>query len=272
MEGLILDYQYQPGDVFHLTPYSDLHDDARACALADVRAHMAKRAALPNPIFCGLGDIGNWVFDGNDRRRQPSTPRPEFADQDEYIDRVIEEQAFRYKGLPWAFIGMGNHETAVNNHHHTNVTKRLCTLLGVPYAGYSSLVRFRFIGSSGKIDCTSTMLWHHGAWGGKVQKGFGGARDYARGFDDWDFFCYGHNHQLNVHHETRVSMSIRGHLEDRDVFFVNTGTFQRGMTQGGSPAYSEIKGYGPVALSCPLIKIQPRGSGGVKVSVEVGDC
>lgn len=280
MEWLTIDVPYERlGEPHHLTIYSDLHDDASACDAAKLDRHMKKRAALPNAMFFGNGDIGNWVMPGNDRRHNPSTPLPQLAHRDDYIDHAIELQAARYRPFPWIAIGEGNHEEAIRRHHHTCVTSRLCRELGVPFAGYSGMLNLRFVPK--KTDRTSarcmvSILYHHGAWGGKVQKGFGGARDFARAIEGWDIFAYGHNHQLNVHQETRFANGGRLDCQTREVFFVNTGTFQKGLEIGGTAAYSEIKGYAPVSLAAPLITLTPTKAGTdayhVDISISVGEC
>jgi hypothetical protein len=58
----------------------------------------------------------------------------------------------------------------------------------------------------------------------------------------------------------------------RSRYIVNTGTFLDGYEQGESPSYVEVKGYKPVAIAAPLIKIIPtRNNSSVDISVSVGD-
>lgn len=275
MECILADYTFTPGQTFNVTCYSDLHDDATACAHDQLKAHMERRAALSNPVFLGIGDTGNWIMPGQDRRHTPSTPLAELATRDDYIDAAIALQVERYKGYPWRMFGLGNHETSIINHHHTDPVRRLCDALNVPWGGYSGhyIMRFYIEGES-TPRCKATILYHHGAGGGKVQKGFGWARDWGLRQEGWDVFVFGHNHYCHTHHETVTSPTERGKLRSRDVHFVNTGTFQRSMEQGSMPAYSEIKGYFPVALTSPLIQITPtlEKGGRPAISVTTGDC
>lgn len=272
MEGLILDINCKLGETHNLTVYSDLHDDARECADKILREHMTRRAALPNAHFAGIGDIANFIMPGPDRRHTPSTPIRELADRDAYIDEEIKRQTEIYKSYPWLFMGMGNHCSAVLQHHFTNPVARLCENLNIPFGGYSGFARLRFNDGTGAgARCTFTLLYHHGAWGGQIIKGLGGAKRWAYAHEGWDAAVYGHNHACHVHQEPMLRMTSGGKIEHRDVFIVNTGTFLRGATQGGSPAYSEIRGYPPVSLAAPLIKITPT-AGGCRVSVETGDC
>lgn len=284
MEGLIYDIPCELGETYHLTLYSDLHDDARECAHDQLKKHMDRRASYPRAMFFGLGDISNFVIPGPDKRAQPSTPVPELAVSDEYIDDQIERQFEMYKGYPWVAIGIGNHCTSVINHHFTNPVKRLIERLNradrgklpsVQYAGYSGFARFRFATATGAgARCTFNLIYHHGAWGGAVIKGKGGAQRWAdrnAAGQIWNVAAYGHNHACQVDMIPNCGMSDRGKIFSVDQYVVNTGTFLRSQTQGGSPAYSEIRGYPPVSLAAPLIKVTPT-SDRVMVSVETGDC
>jgi len=45
MQGLMLDLPCKDGETVNLTVYSDMHLDAKSCALEQLKAHMDKRAA-----------------------------------------------------------------------------------------------------------------------------------------------------------------------------------------------------------------------------------
>ena len=280
MEGLLYDIHTKPGELHNFTIYSVLHQDARAADKRRMYEHMDKRAALPNSHFLGIGDFGNFIM-GFDPRMIASVSDMDPEEQDEYIDNVVRVQYERFRGYPWRMIGIGNHCTAVIKRYHTNPMKRLAERIGeyqkehgeaaCQYAGYSGYARFRFhLGSGTGAKTTFTILYHHGKWGGK-NKGIIGAQHWSSFYDGWDVMAYGHNHATHAHHETRLSMNQNGKLVDRDVAIVNTGTFLRGATQGGTPEYSEIAAYPPVALACPLLKVIP-GTHGVKWSIELGEC
>lgn len=255
----------------HFTIYSDLHDDARASNRKKMLAHMEERAALERSHFLLIGDAGNWVVSSDTKRYMPSVARDELQGIDDYVDHHIEEQVEMYKKFPFRFVGLGNHCYQMLKRHHTNPMMRLARKLRVPYAGYSGMARFRFHDGTGRgPKCTFNILYHHGAWGGRVMKGYGGARDFAKHFEGWDVFAYGHNHHCNVHHEAKVRMTTTGAMETRHVFFVNTGTFYDGVTQKGEIDYAEVRGYGPVALAAPLVTATPTPNG-VKLSVTAGE-
>ena len=261
----IITLTLEPGREYHITPYSDLHLDALASANTLVDSHMRARARLANPLFFGLGDIGNWIIpsDKHDPRATATTSRPELAQSDEYIDRCMDWLTETLSPYPWATFGMGNHERTMLK-HHTNVSKRLAKRLGARYTGYSALVNLRF-GRKQNLK----VLQHHGAWGGGTNEIPPAAMRYASGFPDWRLFLYGHNHGCGV----RAYPALRdecGRLVSQNRYAVCCGTGLRGMRQGGNPEYSEVAGYPPVPLITPLITVR-ADSDGITCQVTIGD-
>ena len=63
-------------------------------------------------------------------------------------------------------------------------------------------------------------------------------------------------------------MTQRGKLIDRDVHFVNTGTWLRTETQGKT-GYGERAGYAPVALTAPVVRVEYTGAVGNHIDVQV---
>jgi hypothetical protein len=235
---------------------------------------MQRRAVLPNSYFACIGDVGNWIMP-RDPRHMPSTPIPEIAARDDYVNAALDYQYDRLHDYNWLWMGIGNHESSMLTHHGIDVGALLCQRLGVPTGGYSGFARLRWH-LYGVCQCTSTILYHHGAWGGVATKGIIGAERWASAHDGWDVCVFGHNHHCHIHHNTKLHMSTQGVIKHRDVFIVNTGTAQLSCRQGGSPQYSEIRGYPPVAITAPLIKFKHRRGAGdsheMGISVETGDC
>ncbi|MFA5132659.1 MAG: hypothetical protein WC444_05055 [Candidatus Paceibacterota bacterium] len=281
MEAIVVDkFIDKRTDPVNLTVYGDLHEDSRMCNIKKLHEHMNHRAKLKNAMFVGIGDMSDWILP-SDKRYTPSNTRIDaiHPGYDDLIDREIMRQAEFYKKFPWAVLGMGNHCLKPLKVHYTNPAERLAQILGCKYGGYSGFLRIR-IRQKGKmknyvssdIVGSVTILYHHGAWGGRVIKGFGGARDWGRAHEGWDVLCYGHSHQTVVHQEVRKMMTHRGNIVDKDVYIVNCGTFYSGVADGGPPSYAERGGFPPVSVGAPLITITPCEQSIPHISISVGDC
>ena len=259
------------GKPHNFTVYSDLHEESIHANKSYLDKHMRIRSELPRAKFFGIGDFSDFIVPSDTRRFTASNPNEKLRGVDDYIDVEVDNLVDRFGKYDWLMIGEGNHCHQVLKRHHTDPAARFSRKIGAHFGGYSGFIRLKFVdGVSRGARCSFTMLYHHGAWGGKVLKGFGGARDYARHFEGWDVFVYGHNHHCNVHHEAKVNMNSHGTLEKKSRYFVNTGTFYDGITQKGPTSYAEVSGYAPVALAAPLITVYPTKEG-VRVNVTSGD-
>lgn len=277
LQSLLIDVPLKrmgEGTEINISVYGDLHEEARVNDEKRLMAHMDARSKLPNARFIGLGDMGDWILPADRKRFVPSVRKfnPSVTGYDDIIDRELSEKVKKWKKYPWDFIAMGNHELEVLKRYYTNPSERLCQMLGARYGSYCGFARYRFVERDKNIRCACTFLYHHGAWGGRVVKGFSGARDFARMYEGWDVMLYGHNHQSVIHSEVRICQDRMGHLQDKNCYIVNTGTWLKTYSETNeSPTYGEVKGYPPVALASPLIKIKINGNKELKISVTAGD-
>jgi len=273
MEGLIFDL---PLKETNLTVYSDFHLDAESCSIRMLKAHMERRASLPNPLFVMIGDVGNWIMTRDEKRFMPGVPLRELAARDDYVNAAVKYHYEVLKGYPWLFLGIGNHELTMLKYHSIDVGAMLAEQLAVPCGWYSGFARLRFHCDDHEANASSrfTLLYHHGFSVGQATKGTPAAVvRWAAGHEGWDVCCYGHNHKMGVEPDVMVRMTERGKISHRDRFYVNTGTFQRNERQGGPPDYAEVRGFPPTVLGAPLIRLRPVSSGAVcPYSIEVGDC
>jgi len=229
---------------------------------------MDRRAALPRSHFILLGDTGDFIFH-KDPRYMPSVTEESLIGVDDYLDASLDQQVKRYGKYPVRMVGEGNHGREILKRHGVNPAQRLARKLGALFGGFSGFLRVRFYNNP-KICCVLTFLYHHGAWGGAVIKGLGGAKRFAQGFDDWDCFVFGHNHQCHAHQEVKIRPTQTGRLDRRSIWIVNSGTFLETYEQGMT-TYGEVKGYAPVALAAPLIKVHIDRKRKINLSVELGD-
>jgi hypothetical protein len=272
MEGLLFDIALTVNEPCNLTVYSDLHLDAAGCAHNLLKAHMDKRAALPNAVFVLIGDAGNWVMPRDEKRFMPSVPLAELAARDDYINEALDYHERKLRGYPWAFLGIGNHEHSVHKYHHFDVGRELAKRLDVPCGGYSGFARWRLHDATCKVSAF-TLLYHHGFSAGQAAGVPPPAlARWAAGHEGWDLCCYGHNHKLGFQGIGQCRMTDRGEIVSRDRGFVNTGSFMKAEKQGGTPDYSEVAGHPPVMIGAPLVRFGYRRSKPVRTfwSVEVG--
>jgi hypothetical protein len=268
MECHSVDLNAKCGDEINLSIYSDIHDAADKAV-----PHMKKRAELPNSYFVCLGDMFDMIVPSDNRRFQPSRVKETLRGKDDFIDQAIEEGMATYGKFPWLMLGTGNHCNEVLRRHYTNPMARLAAKLGVPFGGFSGFLRLVLRDKRGTARWKVVILYHHGASAAQVTKGLLWASRYCAGFAGWDVFCYAHNHQCHAHHEAYVRLAEKHDtLVKKNRYIVNTGTFLESHEQGENPSYAEVKGYKPVAIAAPLIKIVPtRNNSSVSISVSVGD-
>jgi hypothetical protein len=268
MECHSVDITSRCGEPHYLSIYSDIHDAAERAL-----PHMRRRAELPNSHFICLGDLFDMIVPSDNRRFQPSRVRETLQGTDDFIDKAIDEALQMYGSFPWIMMGNGNHCNEVLRRHYTNPMARLASKLRVPFGGFSGYLRVRIRTGKGTVRWNLVILYHHGGSSGPVTKGLPWAQRFCSGFADWDIFAYAHNHQCHVHQEAYLHLAEKhDKLIKRNRYIVNTGTFLDGYEQGESPSYVEVKGYKPVAIAAPLIKLVPTREGNhVNISISVGD-
>lgn len=259
------------GEEHNISLYSDVHLGSSHSATDIFTRHYTRREALPNHRALFLGDTWDFVMP-DDPRYSPSQSTTQGTDN--ILGEELQQASFYFKEHQAPeLILMGNHEHNVLKRHKIDMVEALASRIGAIYGGYSCFLRYTFRASEGAEihgKRTVTFLLHHGAWGGSVVKGKAGASRYAAGFEGWDVFAFGHNHQCHAHHETIVGLSHKtGRLVHKDSYMVNTGTFLRTATQD-MLGYGEMRGYRPVALAAPLVTLTPRRDG-VEIKIGLGD-
>lgn len=251
MESIVTDIPMEAGtDTLHLSLYADIHDNLDA-----VIPHMRRRAALTNSWFINLGDLGDWILPGDPRYQASAVPR-HLLGVDDYVDANIDHIAGRLSEFKWVMLSEGNHCREIIKRHGSNPMHRIAGKLGARYGAYCGMIRVTPL-TNGHRNSSLRLLYHHGGSGGAVTRGLPWARRFCSGFEDWDIFAFGHTHNLYCERSSVGRMMARsGKIEMRDRFIVNCGTWQDTYQDGIPATYSEVKGYSPVSLACPLITIK----------------
>lgn len=253
------------GEWVHITPLSDLHIEGRAFNNQGFQQFMKERQKLPNHRVILLGDVMDLVVPRDLKRWRPSVQDEGIAGRDDWINASIDCAVERLTatGAKFDLVCPGNHEDEFQKRHGLDVTSILARELGCARGGYSGFIQYGLRTHEKVRAPRFTAAYHHGAWGGRVMKGFGGARDYFRAFDNWHICLYGHNHQLTVHRENRV----RVHRNGRDVvhypvYYVNTGGWPESYSDDAKLThYAERAGYMPTTNYTPLIKVRAKNGG-----------
>jgi hypothetical protein len=164
-------------------------------------------------------------------------------------------------GIKYDLVCPGNHEDEFVKRHGVDVTSMLARELRCSRGGYSGYVEYVIRSKTGtdkppfRRAPIFRVLYHHGAWGGRVMKGFGGARDWARMLEGWNVFCYGHNHQTVVHRETRIKPKKNGNLGEYPVYIICCGSWVYNYsTDAKITHYAERAGHAPISRQTPLVK------------------
>lgn len=253
-----------------ITPLSDLHIEGAAFDKEGFDALMRERAKLPNHRAIIIGDAMDLVVPPDLRRWRASVQDSSLRGRDDWLNAGVDLAVERLTahGIAYDMVAPGNHEDEFVKRHGVDVTSMLARELRCSRGGYSGYVEYHIStkmqnGSVARRVPTFRILYHHGAWGGRVMKGFGGARDFARAFDGWHCFCYGHNHQSTAHRETKFRPARMGKLVEMPVYYVCTGSWVESYSEDAKLThYAERHGYMPTTRTTPLIRVRAVNHGG----------
>jgi hypothetical protein len=203
------------------------------------------------------GDLHDAVVTADTRRYRKAMDATHGQDIiDEQLDeatKIFEDVAKRGKIIG---IGTGNHEQVISRKCNTNLTRRLCRRLEVPFLGYTSIIILRLHENGARIR-TVRIRMHHG-YGGSCRTPGGEFTKYAKSLTSWDVHAvlYGHGHQLGCRALSWTTIS--GKRLIRGLRWVGlTGTFMDSVAQGHQPSYAEEKDYPPAVIGGLIMEIKP---------------
>jgi len=258
---LTIDVDLPLGETLLISPITDIHIEGSRCSFDGMKKEMAQRAG---PFHRALlfGDVFDMVVPPDLARFQPSCQSGGLHGRDDWANAAVEiaeERLRSIDGMKIDGIGVGNHEFQYMKRHGFDVTSALCSRLKANRVGYSGIVRYRIKrpGKSVKAEVL-TIAFHHGAWGGKVAKGYSGARDFFSTFQGWHFACFGHNHWTKIEPERRMRVTPKGKLKSYPVYYVLCGSQTDAYDErdASNVDYSELKGYAPQLRMTPWMKVK----------------
>jgi hypothetical protein len=255
----VVDVRLAIGETLHLTPISDAHIESSDCDYPALKKMADERRDLPHHQVIWIGDFCNLVTPVDLKRFRPSVQSPGVALRDDWINAATEEVTKRIEGLnlKHALFGPGNHEDSAIQHSGYDITSVIASHFHAARGGYSGVLDYK-ITTSTNCRVLFRILYHHGAWGGRLAKGYNGAWPFFSAFDFWNIAIFGHNHASRVDPELRRRVHD-GKIEEYPVWLLNCGSFvQTYGEDAGVVHYEEKRGYMVHPRTCPLIRVTPR--------------
>jgi hypothetical protein len=214
------------GDEQWVLLQTDAHWDNPRCDREMMKAHLDLALERNAPVI-DAGDFGCLMQGKYDKRSSKKDIRPEHMTGD-YLDAIVRTAAEwlePYKGI-LTVRGVGNHESAIQKNHETDITERICERLrakgGIARrGGYSGYVRFE-CSSYGTSRSVKKLWYFHGSGGGgPVTRGVIQTNRQAVYVADADFVFTGHTHdswmmpieRIRLAQDDKITMFRQVHIK-----------------------------------------------------------
>jgi hypothetical protein len=250
-------------DKITIIPIGDTHLGSRACDEKRLDRLLKWILDRPDTYVIGMGDYADMVIRQDLKRFSGSCVKEELNDM---LDSMLNAQSYlvREKFKPLAdagkILGMaeGNHELSMKQHHSFDLMGDICSVLKVPYLGYSFLYRLTLKKGTTIRNCI--IYGHHGHGGGRKAGGHLNRIEDAVTFFDADIFLMGHSHNKIGTRGVRLGITQSGEpkIIHKPVLMARTGTFLKTCIQG-TTTYSEKAGYPPTDLGVVRIDLRFQG-------------
>lgn len=230
-------------DQIEIIPFGDVHFGSPNCNLKKFKDLINYISLTPNCYAIGMGDYWDCITH-QDKRFDPDNSFEVMDKQYEDFKDIIEP--IRHKLI---CLLTGNHEYKLHTAGIGDLTKRLSSELGVPYAGFSSFIKIKI---TPKTHQRSLMIYAHHGWSASRKSGgvINAVENLAQYYEA-DLYLVGHSHHLSSSKRSQVN-----YYGSRDILFCNTGSFLETSTWGRT-SYSERANYPPNRLGVVKIKYYP---------------
>ena len=276
---VIKEIAVKSGESVYITPVSDAHLDDSLCDFESLMKVMDARRSLPNHRVIWIGDTANMVLPNDTKRFRSSVSPVELRGLDGYLNATTDYIISKIRDLNIVsdFFSSGNHEDEVVKRSGYDITSVLAKEFGAARGGYSGAIDYR-LKVTKTATATCTMIWHHGAWGGRSGKGYSGAKSF---FDqhafNWRVALFGHNHSSRLDVDAAVTRKDNGDFVEVKRFIVNCSSFVKAYGDDALEThYAERAGFLRSPRVAPLIRITPlwvpsgvRGNSSLVVDVNV---
>lgn len=233
----------------------------------------------------GVLDFGDLfcAMQGKYDKRASKDALPEELRTGDYLDKIVKYNADFYRPFRdnIVLIQAGNHETAIQKHHETNLTERLVERLNaadkaagedegdIVCGGFSGWVRFQFLIHKTKKH-TLWLYRHHGyGGGGAVTKGVIQTNRMAVYLPDATFVVTGHTHDQWILPLRRTRITQQGDPYQDTQWHIRCGGYKDEHSPGDG--YHIEKGREPKPLGAVWLRffLEPGDSNEGKVSFEL---
>jgi hypothetical protein len=259
---------YSYGKRIKLKPIFDVHLGNTACDTKAFKEYLAKDYDPEDTFFIGGGDLTDSVVT-TDKRYQKSV---DGTTGDAIIDEQLETAYDYLKPYASNIIGMseGNHEQVITKKCGTNPAKRICSMLNVPYLGYSSLIGITVYDRDNEKRCMRIVTRTHHGWGGGSRTRGSDITKYEKDVGHWDadIYMYGHVHKKQIDRVPRLGLA-NGKLIAKPQLFCICGTFLKTYTMSSDSTYSERGGYPPVEIGGVMVYITPGKKSGFELTGDI---
>ncbi len=247
-DALVLSYDFKNGEPPPCLLVGDAHWDNPDSDNDLLRSHLDEAMDKESPILIG-GDFFCAMQGKYDKRSNKNNLKPEHATGN-YLDSLVETAAKWLK--PYAenilLIHRGNHETAIQKAHETDLTDRLCAELrreGSPVfaGGYCGFIRWRLCQHKGHSSYLDLYYMHGHGGGGPVTKG---VIDFARyGMHaDYDAIWSQHVHQATYGEAQKVTLNVSCNITSRTILEIRSPSYKDEYRKGEGGFQTE-RGQGP---------------------------
>jgi UDP-2,3-diacylglucosamine pyrophosphatase LpxH len=210
-------------------------------------AHFNEAKKKGAKIFI-FGDLFCAMQGKYDPRGSKSSIRPEHNVAN-YLDALV-ETTFEFL-KPWKddifFYSPGNHETSILKRHETNLTERLCQLLGCHTGTYAGWILLKMEAQDGH-GYTAPIAYHHGyGGGGPVTKDIIQASRKAVYLPDARVIVSGHTHDRWIFpiYRERINFA-KGKIKQDEQLHLKLGSYKDEYS--GGEGWAIERGMPPKAL------------------------
>jgi hypothetical protein len=239
-------------DKVYLVPLGDIHAGAKGVDVEKLRGYIDWIANEPHAYTFLMGDIFDVATVAG-----PTNPFKSEMNLNEAM-RFIHDLFYPIKDRILGAI-TGNHETRLERYAGFNPLEAFCDTMGIVYAGYSAVLRFR-IGTH-KIQGTThpnieyIFFAHHTTGGGSTIGGkLNRVQKLTQIFIGADAYIGGHNHSKALGEDQIVKLVKNGRGEAQikfeRIYYIDSGSF---LLYDNS--YAEEKMLPPSHTGAPRIRM-----------------